>query len=87
MQEWHDLAPVYDILTDKPAPAATAPVETKLESIAQQETEEEHLLAMLLGLESKLEGDLARKPKHQKPELQRQWQHEIVQLSRQLGLV
>ncbi|CND84310.1 ABC-F family ATP-binding cassette domain-containing protein [Yersinia nurmii] len=87
LEEWHDLAPVYDILTDKPTPAATTPVEPTWESIAQQETEEEHLLAMLLDLESKLEGDLARKPKHQKPELQRQWQHEIAQLSRQLGLV
>jgi TATA-binding protein-associated factor Taf7 len=51
-----------------------------------QETEEERLLAMLLDLESKLEEDRARKPKHQKPELQSRWQQQIAELNALLDL-
>jgi hypothetical protein len=47
---------------------------------------EELLLATLLDLESKLEEDLARKVKHQKPELQREWQQQIAQLGALLDL-
>ncbi len=38
---------------------------------------DEQLLERLLELESKLEADLQRKPKHQKPSLQQQWRDEI----------
>ena len=38
---------------------------------------DEQLLERLLELESKLEADLQRKPKHQKPSLQQQWREEI----------
>jgi len=48
--------------------------------------EEERLLAMLLEVESKLEEDLARKARHQKPELQRQWQQQITELGELLDL-
>ncbi|MDZ7280217.1 ABC-F family ATP-binding cassette domain-containing protein [Pantoea eucrina] len=49
------------------------------------EDEEAGLIA-LLNLESKLEQDLARKPKHQKPALQTQWRAEIQRLKKQLAL-
>ncbi|CAH0528867.1 ABC-F family ATP-binding cassette domain-containing protein [Vibrio hippocampi] len=45
---------------------------------------EEQLLERLIELESFLEDDRQRKPKHQKPNLQKQWQEEIDHISRQL---
>ncbi len=86
LEEWHDLTPVYAILADSPP---TAKVPETLNIVAPQvhlESEEERLLAMLLELENKLAEDLARKDKHQKPELQRQWQRQIAELSDLLDL-
>src|SRR5471032_1929069 len=86
LEEWLEVAPVYDILADKPP---TAKVPETLNIVAPQvqlESEEERLLAMLLELENKLAEDLARKDKHQKPELQRQWQRQIAELSDLLDL-
>jgi ATPase subunit of ABC transporter with duplicated ATPase domains len=45
---------------------------------------EEQLLERLIELEGLVEADCARKPKHQKPAMQQQWQEEIDQLSVQL---
>ncbi|CAG9297199.1 ABC-F family ATP-binding cassette domain-containing protein [Celerinatantimonas diazotrophica] len=49
-----------------------------------EDTEEEQLLERLLHLESLLAADRQRKPKHQKPDLQKQWQEEIEKISNQL---
>ncbi|AJJ61773.1 ABC transporter family protein [Yersinia aldovae 670-83] len=87
LEEWHDLTPVYAILADKSAPETPPSAVLRAAPITLVESEEERLLATLLALESKLEGDLARKPRHQKPELQRQWQQKITQLNTLLGLV
>ncbi|ADW76526.1 ABC transporter related protein (plasmid) [Rahnella aceris] len=87
LEEWHSPAPVYAILAGA-VPPADAPVsDVRLESVVIQETEEERLLATLMALENKLEDDLARKPKHQKPELQRQWQQKIDELNALLDLL
>lgn len=64
-------------------PAATGP--SKPVSINEAD-DEDALLARLAWLEQQLHDDQARKPKHQKPEKQSQWQAEIAALSRQLGL-
>ena len=45
---------------------------------------EEQMLERLLELESLLEADLGRKPKHQKPAMQKQWQQEIEEITAQL---
>ncbi|MDF2155768.1 ABC-F family ATP-binding cassette domain-containing protein [Vibrio sp. CAU 1672] len=45
---------------------------------------EELLLERLIQLESLLADDLQRKPKHQKPDLQKQWREEIDKISGQL---
>lgn len=45
---------------------------------------EEQMLERLLELESLLEADLGRKPKHQKPAIQRKWQQEIEEITAQL---
>ncbi len=47
---------------------------------------DDSLLEQLIELESKLEADLARKPKHQKPGLQEVWQAEIHKLRQALNL-
>ncbi|MBU9842970.1 ABC-F family ATP-binding cassette domain-containing protein [Rahnella aceris] len=87
LEEWHSPTPVYAILAGA-VPPADAPVsDVRLESVVIQETEEERLLATLMALENKLEDDLARKPKHQKPELQRQWQQKIDELNALLDLL
>ncbi|WP_101959824.1 ABC-F family ATP-binding cassette domain-containing protein [Vibrio harveyi] len=48
------------------------------------EQSEEQMLERLLELESLLEADLGRKPKHQKPAMQKQWQQEIEEITAQL---
>jgi len=85
LEEWHDLKPVYTMLAGGPPPVALAVVK-QTSAMPVQETEEERLLAMLLELESKLEEDRARKPKHQKPELQSRWQQQIAELNALLDL-
>ena len=45
---------------------------------------EEQLLERLIELETLLAEDQQRKPKHQKPNLQLQWQEEIEQITLQL---
>lgn len=49
----------------------------------RREAEEDHdtLLERLVSLEQLLADDLARKPKHQKPQLQAQWRKEIATLN------
>jgi hypothetical protein len=42
------------------------------------------VLEKLVALETLLAEDLARKPKHQKPQLQAQWRKEIEDLEAQL---
>lgn len=87
LEEWHDLAPVYAILADKPVPVTSASCDEKPEATPlKADSEEERLLATLVELETKLAEDLARKPKHQKPALQREWQRQIEQLNQLLDL-
>jgi len=87
LEEWHDLAPVYAILADKPVPVANLSCDEKQEATPLKTyREEERLLATLVELETKLAEDLARKPKHQKPALQREWQQQIEQLNQLLDL-
>ncbi|TFH91631.1 ABC-F family ATP-binding cassette domain-containing protein [Vibrio ouci] len=45
---------------------------------------EEQLLERLLELESLLEADKQRKPKHQKPAMQQEWQQQIEEITAQL---
>lgn len=87
LEEWRDLTPVYNILADKPvmAPSSNSAAAT-VAMTAPIKSEEECLLTTLLDLEAKLAEDLARKPKHQKITLQREWQQQIDQLNNLLGL-
>lgn len=87
LEEWHSPAPVYAILAGSAPPAHTPVSEVMRADVAIQDAEEEQMLTRLTDLENKLENDLARKPKHQKPELQRQWQQQIAELNALLDLL
>ncbi|GAL33326.1 hypothetical protein JCM19240_2022 [Vibrio maritimus] len=53
---------------------------------ASEIIDEDGLLDKLFELESLLEADVQRKPKHQKPALQQQWRDEIEQITLRLHL-
>ncbi|MEL6179949.1 MAG: ATP-binding cassette domain-containing protein, partial [Myxococcota bacterium] len=76
IDHWYAIAQEHASGQDDPE---VAPQETK-----PQPDDEELLLEKLLMLEQKLNDDLARKPKHQKPALQAQWRTEIDMLYAQL---
>ncbi len=81
LSEWHDADAVFARLRDGNGQIALpAPV-------AQDDDRAnpaEDLLERLVLLERLLEEDRLRKPKHQKPQLQAQWQEEIAALTAQL---
>jgi len=67
--------------------AASAPATTTASNLASpvvKADSEELLLERLLELESLLEADRQRKPKHQKPALQQEWQQQIEEITAQL---
>ena len=78
LSEWHSAEEVYEVLrTAVRCPAPEVVTENR------REAEEDHdtLLERLVSLEQLLADDLARKPKHQKPQLQAQWRKEIATLN------
>ena len=60
---------------------STAPA---IDAATVQPSPYDDLLERLVALETLLEDDLARKPKHQKPQLQAQWRKEIEEIEAQL---
>lgn len=81
LHEWHDVEAVFARLREPDA--VTAPVAAG-SSPRPPETDGDRLLAELIALETRLAEDLARKPKHQKPQLQAQWRAAIDDINRQL---
>ena len=81
LSEWHDAEAVFERLRESAglmtptAPAAATTV---------QPSPYDDLLERLVALETLLEDDLARKPKHQKPQLQAQWRKEIEEIEARL---
>lgn len=55
-------------------------------NIRSDNTLTDNLLTQLIELESRLEQDLQRKIKHQKPKVQQQWRQQIQQLENQLSM-
>ncbi|SNY73920.1 ABC-F family ATP-binding cassette domain-containing protein [Pantoea sp. GL120224-02] len=85
LSEWHDFEPVIEQLSAKqPSDSETVNV---LSVTSESYNDEDALLLALCDLESKLDEDRERKPKHQKPALQAQWRDEIAQLKQQLGIL
>ena len=82
LSEWHDAEAVFERLRESAGLAtSTAPV---IDTAAVQPSPYDDLLERLVALETLLEDDLARKPKHQKPHLQAQWRKEIEEIEAQL---
>ena len=81
LSEWHDAEAVFERLR-----AGTGPVVPEASKTAWKAppSASDDLLERLVALEMLLEEDLARKPKHQKPQLQAQWRREIEEIEAQL---
>lgn len=87
LSEWHDLSSIYTTLSG--GGNSELMVSPEGDPLAEPAiwTNEDLLLATLVALENKLEEDLTRKPKHQKPQLQQQWRREIAEINGKLGLI
>lgn len=73
LSEWHDAEAVFERLRERAGLVRPpVPVITTVQSAPSDD-----LLERLIALETLLEEDLARKPKHQKPLLQAKWRQEI----------
>ncbi len=86
LSEWHDPQQLYAQLS---AEENGERVETFVEPSLAGEAinhEEDLLLERLVALENRLAEDLARKEKHQKPALQKEWRKEIAALAARLEL-
>lgn len=81
LSEWHDAEAVFERLRESGGLTSPAVSANTAESAP---TEFDDLLERLVALETLLAEDLARKPKHQKPQLQQQWRQEIDQIETQL---
>lgn len=85
LTEWPSMAAVADRMTAaQPLPSPPAVPVAATPTVTG---DEDVLLATLLDLQQKLADDLQRKPKHQKPTLQAEWQQQITRLSAELGLL
>ncbi|HFZ0817723.1 TPA: ABC-F family ATP-binding cassette domain-containing protein [Enterobacter cloacae] len=74
LSEWHDAEAVFERLRERTGLMASSASPAVADVKAQASDD---LLERLIALETLLAEDLARKPKHQKPQLQAQWRQEI----------
>ena len=74
LEEWHDADALWARMRDGGAPPPTAVARTVSPGVPEDDDE---MLRQLIDLEARLAADRARKPRHQKPEMQRRWQQEI----------
>jgi len=87
LTEYLSVEEVYLRMTEQPEdPMDNSVSITTEESFSSNEvlSGEDQLLAYLIKLESLLDEDLQRRPKHQKPSLQQHWREEIDKISRQI---
>ncbi|QGN38036.1 ABC-F family ATP-binding cassette domain-containing protein [Klebsiella oxytoca] len=78
LSEWHSAEEIYDLLRIK---VRRPVIENTTMSRRESENDHDALLERLITLEQLLSDDLARKPKHQKPQLQAQWREEIATIN------
>ncbi|HEY2451855.1 MAG TPA: ABC-F family ATP-binding cassette domain-containing protein [Scandinavium sp.] len=78
LEEWHDADTVWERLRE-PLQTVSTSASGAITHTTLDATDD--LLDKLVGLETLLAEDLARKPKHQKPHLQAEWTREIAQLN------
>lgn len=82
LSEWQSADEVYDVLR-----AAVRRPLIEETTVNSREAGDDHdaLLERLITLEQLLADDLARKPKHQKPQLQAQWRKEMTTINTKLS--
>ncbi|MBB1200837.1 ABC transporter ATP-binding protein [Enterobacteriaceae bacterium 89] len=81
LEEWLDADAAWARLREGDETPATT------EAVAPEPQPHDDALERLIALETLLADDLARKPKHQKPQQQAQWRLEIHELNQQLELL
>ncbi|CAM3470528.1 ABC transporter [Rouxiella silvae] len=91
LEEWHQLEPVYGLLSGKTTVQGVTSCEpgyqaSHLIKADAPMSNEDLLLARLCELEQRLESELMRKAKHQKPALQQQIRLDIERVMQQLGI-
>lgn len=85
LSEWHNMEALLARLRAAPTQEAENEASAAL-AAPPDEHSDAHLLERLIELETRLNADLERKPRHQKPALQAEWRKEIAHLSAALGL-
>ncbi|CDG21537.1 Transporter [Xenorhabdus poinarii G6] len=86
LEEWNDISSAYEYLAKaKDNPHSQDKSNRDTTGILYANDEEE-LLNKLLSLEEKLHEDLARKTKHQKPDMQTRWRQEIDAIKEHLNI-
>lgn len=83
LSEWHDLDAVYARIRQTTLEHSSAVVK-EYDPLIAERSDDDSLLEKLLMLEQRLAEDLARKPRHQKPQLQAQWRKEIDNITARL---
>lgn len=91
LEEWLDLQQLYQAMSSESSVTSNETVtkEARVAShlpLTDELTDEEQLIEKLYDLETKLEEDVSRKAKHQKPKLQALWRNEIALINQQLGI-
>ncbi|MGI9275433.1 MAG: ABC-F family ATP-binding cassette domain-containing protein [Endozoicomonas sp.] len=91
LEEWLDLEQLYVAMgAEQKEPSqqnGTVQSPGVTDALETPETaDDDKLFEQLIDLEARLEADLGRKPRHQKPKMQQQWRETIAQISTQLGL-
>ncbi|NRE87520.1 ABC-F family ATP-binding cassette domain-containing protein [Klebsiella michiganensis] len=82
LSEWQSADAVYDVLR---AAVRRPLIEETTVNRCEAEDDHDALLERLITLEQLLADDLARKPKHQKPQLQAQWRKEMATINTKLS--
>ncbi len=86
LEEWHQLEAVYAILGGKTGETSTFCLPIENHTKGKSYSDEDQLLERLCVLENKLEEELKRKIRHQKPLLLQQLRSDIQKVMQQLGL-
>ena len=90
LTEYLDIEQVYQQLDENHSgskgqiEAPLSPSLSEKNKVRDIELDQEALLERLIELEQRLNDDLARKPKHQKPQLQTQWRTKISEINQLL---
>lgn len=87
LTEYLSVEEVYQEIAEHPDTALAVQASDNQQELSPFDgklTGEEQLLERLIELETLLEEDLERKPKHQKPNLQQGWREEIEQINSRL---